>query len=444
MTAAKEKGTLSVFSRYVSLNILAMIGLSCYILADTFFISRGMGENGLTALNLVIPFYSLMNGIGLMLGVGGATKYAVYLAQGEQKQADQVFTHTVFLGACFGVFFFLVGQFFSDSICRALGSDAQTHQLAQTYLRTILSFAPMFQLNNIFVAFVRNDGDPRLSMAAMLSGSISNIVLDYIFIFPFQWGMFGAAFATGLAPVISLGVLSVRGFRGKNNFHLVRTKIRFGYFKTICLLGLSSLIGELSSGITVLVFNMVILDLQGNIGVAAYGVMANLALVGTALFTGIAQGIQPILSTGFGANDRTAVKKTLKYALILAVAISLVMYLLLFLFAGPVAEVFNKNHLSQLRALAQTGIRIYFVGFLFSGLNIVLAAFFSAVEVPAPSFLISILRGCVAIIPCVLLCAALFGMNGVWASYGVSELLTLLAACLLFFRFSKTSRFWNA
>ena len=201
-----KTNSISLYFKYVSLNILAMAALSCYILADTFFVSRGLGANGLTALNLAIPVYNLVNGTGLMLGVGGGAKYAVSKSRGDTAAQNRVFTNTLFLAAAFSAVFVAAGIFFSENITSALGADSAVFAMTNMYLKVILLFSPAFLLNNIFVAFIRNDGNPKLSMAGMITGSLSNVLLDYIFIFPLDMGIFGAVFATGLSPVISMCV----------------------------------------------------------------------------------------------------------------------------------------------------------------------------------------------------------------------------------------------
>ncbi|MDL2296296.1 MATE family efflux transporter, partial [Lachnospiraceae bacterium OttesenSCG-928-E19] len=289
-----EKELRLKFGKYVSLNVIAMMGLSCYILADTFFVANGVGVQGLTALNLVIPIYSFINGVGLMLGIGGATKYAINRAQGNELGGNEVFSKAVRLGIAAGILFLVLGVFGAGKISTMLGADESIWELANVYVKTIMCFSPAFIMNNICVAFVRNDGEPNLAMQAMLSGSIANIILDYLFIYPLNLGMFGAAFATGFAPIISMIMVSKHLRNGHNNFHLVKSSK--SYWKTIVSLGSASFITEASSGIVIIVFNIVILKLEGNLGVAAYGVVANLALVATALFTGIAQGVQPLVS----------------------------------------------------------------------------------------------------------------------------------------------------
>ena len=204
----KAETLLKEFFRYVILNICGMIGLSCYILADTFFISNGLGANGLAALNLAIPVYSFIHGSGLMLGMGGATKYSICRGQKEYKKAEQCFSNTMSIMAVLAVIFMLTGMFFSEKLTILLGADRYVFTMTKTYLQVILLFAPAFMANDMLICFVRNDGNPKLSMTGMLTGSFSNIILDYMFIYPLNMGIFGAVLATGLAPVISLFILT--------------------------------------------------------------------------------------------------------------------------------------------------------------------------------------------------------------------------------------------
>ena len=183
------------FRRYAAPGVLGMIGISCYILADTFFVAKGTGSLGLAALNIAIPAYNLMNGLGLMVGVGGATHYSLCRAQGDAAEADRTFTHTLLLGLCIALVFVLTGTFGVVPLSRLLGANAETLDMTAVYLRLLLCFAPFFVTNNIMIAFVRNDGEPGRAMAGMIAGSLFNIVFDWVFIFPCGLGMFGAVSA---------------------------------------------------------------------------------------------------------------------------------------------------------------------------------------------------------------------------------------------------------
>ena len=420
----------STFMKYVLFNVTGMVGLSCYILADTLFIARGLGPDGLTALNLAIPVYSFIHGMGLMTGMGGGTKYSIQKAAGNTAASRQTFSSALIAALILSLPFVLTALFGGKSLTALLGADAAVFEMTYTYLKMILLFAPVFMLNNVVLCFVRNDGNPNLSMAAMLAGSFSNIILDYIFIFPLDMGIFGAVFATCLAPVISLGVLSRHLFSAKSGLKPARPEGASRQLAGILSLGLSSFIAEAASGIVMITFNFIILSLRGNLGVAAYGIIANLSLVVTSIYTGIAQGIQPLLSRAHGAGERGALRKLYNHAITLASVFSVFIYSLLTLLRDPVISLFNQEGNEALARMADQGILLYFTAFFFVGINVVSTIFFSSVEQPRLSFLLAMMRGIVLLLPLALLLSRLFGMTGVWLSFPAAELITCIAAII--------------
>lgn len=419
----RDKGCFHSFVRYSSLNVLGMLGLSCYILADTFFIANALGSRGLTALNLAIPIYSFVHGCGLMIGMGGGIRFAIRKYQGERRESDVIFSHAVGLAVGFAVCFVLAGLLLSGGIVTLLGADRSIFDMTRIYVRMVLLFSPLFLLNNVLLAFVRNDGAPQRSMAAMVGGSLSNVVLDYVFLFPCRMGMFGAVLATGLAPVVSMLILSPHMLRRRNSFHLVRCRWSRTVAAGILSGGVPSLITEVSAGVVILVFNGILLAMQGNVGVAAYGVIANLSLVVTAIYTGIGQGIQPLLSSSFGAGNREDVRRLLRYALTAMLVLSAVLYGAVWFGASPIAAAFNSEGDRLLQAFAQEGLKLYFIACPFAGFNIILAVCFAATEYAHPARVISLLRGFVLILPMAFVLSAGFGMAGVWCAVPVTEAL---------------------
>ncbi len=434
----KAETLLREFFQYVILNICGMIGLSCYILADTFFISNGLGANGLTALNLAIPVYSLIHGSGLMFGMGGATKYSIYRGQKKYKNADKAFSNTVCMMAVLAVIFVLTGIFFAKNLTKLLGADKEVFHMTKTYLQVILLFAPAFMANDTMTCFVRNDGNPKLSMIGMLTGSFSNIILDYIFIFPLHMGIFGAVFATSLAPVISLTVLSRHWLTKQNQFHFVRINLSFRLTRDILSLGVPSFITEMASGIVIIAFNAIILHLQGNIGVAAYGVVANLSLVVISIYTGIAQGTQPILSRVYGYGERESQKQILKYALITMLVISCGIYFIFLLSANPIVSIFNSEQNIQLQQIAETGLKLYFTAIPFVGFNIIISSYFTSIEKALPAQIVSLSRGLLIIIPMAFFLSFLLKMTGVWLSFPITECFVALAGIALYFKSERS------
>ena len=198
-----------------------------------------------------------------------------------------------------------------------------------------------------------------------------------------------------------------------------------------CQLGVAAFVGEISSGVTTMVFNFLLLGLGGNLAVAAYGVVANTALVGTGLLNGVSQGLQPLASESYGKGDQDAQRRIYRHSLQIALLIAVLLVAFVVLFAGAVVSAFNREQSAELAAYAIPGIRIYFCGFLFAAINIVKSGFLSAVGKGKESSLLAISRGVVAIVVFAFLLSRLFGMMGVWLAFPISELFTLLLGLVL-------------
>lgn len=243
---------------------------------------------------------------------------------------------------------------------------------------------------------MRNDGSPQLSMTAMLIGSFSNILLDYIFIFPLHMGLFGAVFATGLSPIISMIFMTPHWLKRKNTFHMIRERFRADMAKKTIALGMPSLIAQVSAG------------------------------------------VQPLLSDFYRRNERTGIRKVLHYAMWTMLIFSLVIYGLLFVFARSVTSVFNSEHNQELQNIAVTGLKIYFLSNVFAGYNTILATYFISVEKAVPAQILSVLRGFLLMIPIVFVSAYLWKMTGVWAAYPLTEMAAAVMGYLMYRRYKKT------
>ena len=418
------------FFKYVSQNIFGLLGTSCYILADTYFIAQAAGTDGVTLLNLCLPIYNLIFAFGSMIGLGAATRYAILRAQGDAR-AQRYFSNAIFSVCILAVPFMLVGIFRPDGLLRLMGGDADIVALGMNYARIFLMFTPFFMCNYVVASFVRNDGDPSLAMVATLSGSLFNVVFDYIFIFPMGLGLPGAALATAISPILSIAVCSAHFIKKSNTITFVRKAPSVRLLAQSCQLGISGFVGELSSGVTTTVFNFLLLRLAGNVAVAAYGVVANFALVATAIFNGVAQGAQPLVSQCYGKNEMAGARKLLLLGCGTALGLAALLYGVVFGYTDALTALFNSENSALMAEFAHSGMRIYFVGYFFAGCNIVAAGYLGAVNRPAEASITSLCRGMVAIVVCSLVLSALFGMNGVWAAFQVSEAITLALTVFL-------------
>ena len=263
-------------------------------------------------------------------------------------------------------------------------------------------------------------------MAATLISSLFNIVFDYILMFPLGMGMPGAALATALSPVVGVMICMIHFLSKKNTVKFKWFKLSLTRLFHCCQVGMSAFVGEISSGVITVVFNMIILSLTGNIGVAAYGVVANTSLVAVALFNGIAQGSQPLISKSYGTGQKKEVHEGLHMALMTSLCLSAILVAFIYFYAPQVTAVFNGEHNATLAVYAEKGLRLYFLGFFFAGINIIGTAALSAVESVKCAFVSSIMRGFVAIIFFAFLLSSFLGMTGVWLAFPAAEFVTML------------------
>ena len=404
------------FARFVLPNVLAMVGTSCYVIADTYFISVAEGSDGIAALNLVLPLYGLLFALGAMTGTGSATRFALLNATGNIEGRDYFF-NSVFWSVCLSFPFLVAGIFFPDKVLQLLGADGNLVMLGKDYTRIVLCFSPFFIVNYTFTAFVRNSGSPGIAMAANVVSGAFNIAADYVFMFPFGMGMAGAALATGISPVISI-VICVTGLLKKR--YLFKLSFRCVSFVKLIKswsLGVSAFVGEISVSLTTLIFNFILLGLAGNTAVAAYGVISNTALVVTAMLNGVSQGMQPVASGYFGKGEDKALKSVYVKTLSLSVAIGALSLIVVGAAAEIVVALFNTE-----AEIAVPGIRLYFVGFLFAAVNVANAGFYSATGRGADASAISVSRGFICISVAALVLSETLGIVGVWLSFAVAEI----------------------
>lgn len=433
MKNKQPNATLKEFAKYVSANVIAMIGISCYILADTLFISLDMGDTGLAALNFSSPTFSLVFSLGMLFGVGGATKFAIHKGAKDTDKGNKVFTHTVIIVGVISMIFVLIGAFLNGQVASLLGASGDTYELSKIYVQIILCFAPFFMYSNVFQNFVRNDGGPRLSMIATLSGNLFNIVFDYVLIFPAKLGMLGAALATGFSPIVSILILSLFVIRKKNTFKLTKTRFSFRTLGDIARLGLASFIAELSFGVVLLIFNKLFDSIGGTIAVAAYGIIVNVYYVTNAIFNGISSGTQPMISFSYGESDHKKIRKVLKYALVTTACTAVIIYVALFFGAGGIAQIFNKKGAPEVQNIATLGIRLYFISVLFSGFNLLFSCYFAASNKGLYAQIVTLMRGIITIIPLAFIFANLWNMTGLWLATPAAELITLAVTLTIFF-----------
>ncbi|MDY0210804.1 MAG: MATE family efflux transporter [Acholeplasma sp.] len=410
--------------KYTSLNVLGMLSISIYILVDTLFISNIIGPLGLASLNLSIVIYSLITGLSLMIGIGGATLWV-------RTKDNQFFVTSLFLGIGVSVVMMVGGVFFTNEVVNALQANEDIFDYTFMYVRTILLFSPLFVINTLLIAFVRHDKNPKLAMSAMVLSSGVNILFDFLFMVVFKMGMFGAALATSVAPIGSLLLLSTHFILNRNHrLGFKKMVLKISDFGRIISSGIASFVNESSQALTLFLFNIVILSIHGNQGLGAYGIVANISLILFAIMTGIGQGIQPIIGKYIRKNEIENAIKTINITLKLAGSFSLMFYVIILFFNESIIGLFTNDQAIQ--HLAKKAMSIYFSGLLFASVNVVVGLSFNVMGQSKKAFIISIMRGFVLIIPSLFILSRLFGYIGVFISFVLTEGLVSVLALSFF------------
>ncbi|MGL5348413.1 MAG: MATE family efflux transporter [Peptostreptococcaceae bacterium] len=416
---------IKIYYKYLLNSVLGMLAVSFCILVDTMFIGRGIGSAGLAALNICIPVFNVFNGIGLLFGMGGATALSISIGKGEIEESSSVFSQTIIVAIVTGITISILGMLFKEKIGYMLGADENTIEMVKQYLSGVLFLSFSYVMSHTIASFVRNDHNPRLAMIATTTGGLLNVLLDYIFIFEFKLGMLGAALATSIASLVNISILCTHFTTKKCTLKFVKFKFKFERMIRIVSNGAPSFIIEISSGIVIFIFNLALLEMIGDIGVSAYSIIANVALVVAAIFTGIAQAIQPIISINYGANQYHRVESIKRLALITAFIIGTLFYISGLLFPQSIVGVFTKEQ-GALVNITVNAIRYYFIAFLIMGLNIVMGAYYQSKEFIIASNIISLGRGIIFLIIGVFILPWIFGVNGIWLSVVFAETMTFI------------------
>ena len=420
-----EGDIFKLFWRYLVPTMASTMSVSVFILFDTLFIGRALGNDGLAALNIALPIVNVLTATGLLLGVGGAAAFSVCLGQGKHHEARKLFTSSVVMAVIFGGCLTLIGALSVQPLARFLGATDGNIQLVIDYVGTILKASVFFVLFNCLAVFVRNANSPRLAMWGSITASLSNIVLDVVFIFGFGWGMKGAAIATSLAPVLGLLVVSIYFLREDRILRLTRFSPEPALALRIIGNGGSSFVMDISTGLVIFAFNIALVELVGSLGVSAYGIITNVSLLIAVMFTGVAQTVQPLVSINQGAGLTERVQEVMQLGMSTAAALGAILYLGIALFPEQVVFVFTKEG-AALLDLAVPGLRLYGLAFLFMGVNIVATTYFQAVEQPLYSMIISLSRGVVLILVSLTVLPRFLHVKGVWLTAPLAELGTLI------------------
>ena len=400
-----------------------------YNVVDGIFVGQGVGSAALGAVNIGVPFITFVVAIAAMFPMGGATVVAIRMGREDKEGANHAFMTALSLTALLSVLLMAVGMVFSQQIVDLSGArklSAEMREMSTQYLFYYSAFSIPMLMSTCLSVFVRNDGSPTLSFVGMCVGAVSNIFLDWLFIFPFDMGVIGAAVASGLGQILSVLVLFSHFVRKKGTLRIRAFKIDLSLIKKICKRGVPEAVTQLTTPVTAFCYNLMLASLVGDIGISTYSIMSFIYSLANAILSGVAQGLQPLWGQCYGKQDTEGIDWYFRCGMIINSILSVLIYSLLFLFDKPVICIFNRD--VELVRTASAVLPLFSLSFVPMGLNLIYTAFLFSTKRTGAANAIAISRGGIVKALAIFCIPVLFGSDAIWFAPLVAEIVTLMLA----------------
>lgn len=417
-----------VFAKYAFPTVMGMLVTTLYTFVDGIFVGNFVGPNAIASIGIVWPFLCMAMAVSIMIATGGGALVSINFGRGNKERAQHLFSQSITAAFGFLLFFSFLCVVFPRHIATVLGANEILIDGCAVYIRWFMLFGIFFGMAIVLNTFVNNDKNPKLALMGMISGCVTNIFLDYLFVYVFKWGLAGAAIASGLGQVVSCITLYT-------HFLLKKGELKFNFetpvlrdIRKIMVTGVPVFINEISTPLATVVYNYVIIRRMGETGVAAFSVVCYLLTIYFCVFSGIAQGMQPPVSRYYGEKRLDMVKKIFGSGIMCAIFISVGLYVLMFVFSRQAISMFTDN--SAVIDIAVTSLRIYGLFSFFFAVNMIIISLFQATRYTAPA---SVISGCKCFlfnIIFVLILPYIFGNNGIWIAAVVGEFCTFALAYL--------------
>ncbi len=419
------EGSFKTFSRYVLPSVSAMVLFSLYTVVDGIFVSWGAGSEALTSVNIAMPFVSFLSGVSILLSMGTATLVAFARGRGDHEEADGLFSQTVAAIVAVSLLITGLAAVFAEPLAGFLGAGPAYLENSAAYLRIVSLFSVCFILSYCLEVMVKVDDSPGMAIVGVGASFLTNVALDYVMVIVLDWGVRGAAWATGIAQVVSLLIFLAYFFGKRSQLKIRRFQPRFGAFGRIVPLGVADCSVEMIVAFLILIYNLVLRRVFGEESQAIYAVVAYLNLFVFMVMQGVAQGMMHLVSLHMGKEEPGAARRYFRMALVtctgIGVLFAAVCSLCPEIIAGLLMRPTEPLYQDTLAAL-----RRFSLSFLFVGLNISIAGYLTAVEKPLPSIFLAISRGFLFAPLALLLLAFSCGGQYVWFAAAAGE-----GACLL-------------
>ncbi|MDL2261577.1 MATE family efflux transporter [Methanimicrococcus sp. OttesenSCG-928-J09] len=427
----KDQKITKEFFKFVIPSVISMVVSSLYVIVDGIFVGRGVGETALAAVNIVYPFNMLQIALTMLIAIGGANYFSQYMGKGKKEAANNFFLQSMIILIIISTLLNILVLAFPIQAATILGADAELLPLVVPYMKWIAFFGVIYMTGIGFSIFVRNDNAPKLAMIGTLTGAVLNIILDYVFIMEFGWGISGAAIATGIGESIAALVFLSFFLKKDRNIRIQMPRFKLEDLKKITFSGFPSFLMEFSQSAVAFSFNLTILAYIGTTGITAYSIVMYICSIFNMVLIGIVQGSQPLLSFNYGSENPENVQKVYKLGLWSNLISTAVFYAGVFLFGTHMASIFLPGNSEMIQMSAEM-MRFYMLGFFPVGISLMNILYFQVTEREARSTLISFLR-CIGFVQLFLfILPGTFGIYGIYMSFLCGELCNCVISELLY------------
>ena len=416
--------------RFVMPSIIMMVFTSIYGVVDGLFVSNFVGDTAFAAINLIMPVTSILGGVGFMLGTGGSALVAITLGEQKGELANRYFTMMIWISIIVGIVLSIVGLAVMKPIAVLLGATDGMLSHCVLYGSITMGFNVSFMLQYALQAFLIAAEKPNLGLVTTVAAGVTNMVLDALFIAVFNWGVAGAAIATGLSQCVGAVIPLVYFLRSKSSpLRLIKTKLEVKPILKACVNGSSEMISNATSAIIGIIYNFQVLKYAGESGVASYGVLMYVQFVFAAIFIGYSMGSAPIISYHYGAGNHSELRGLLKKSNILMFLSGITMVIAAQFLAEPLAQIFVGYNL-DLFTMTVRALRISTVSFVIVGFNIFASGFFTALNDGGVSAAISFLRTFIFKTAAILVLPLFFQLDGIWFADATAEIFAFVISII--------------
>lgn len=432
-----EHFTYKKLIKFTIPTIIMLIFTSIYGVVDGIFVSNCVGADAFASVNLIMPALMILGAVGFMIGTGGSALISKTIGEGEKEKANKYFSMLIYLLIIIGVIFTVIGIALVKSVSNLLGANESMLENCVIYGRTILAFLVPFMLQNCFQSFLIVAEKPTFGLVISIATGITNMVLDFLFMYVFKMGVFGAALATGISQTIG-GAIPLIYFIRKNNslLRLTKTKFEWKAILQTCANGSSEMVTNISMSLVNMLYNLQLMKYAGANGVVAYGIIMYVGFIFSGTYLGYSIGSAPIIGYHYGAGHKEELKSVFKKSLKLLAITSVVMTFAAEILAKPLAGIF-VSYDADLLTMTINAIRIFAISYIISGINIFASSFFTALNNGFVSAAISFLRTLVFQIAAIFILPSIFGLNGIWLAVVVAEVLALIVSIIFLVRNRK-------